>query len=62
MFEQNLQEIKNGIKYHKRNRKDLIKYYINKRLNDTLITYFKVLSSSVYALSIVDPEKVMKEI
>ena len=62
MFEQNLQEIKNSVKYYKRDRDGLMKYYIDKRLNESLTTYFKTLNSSVYALSVSDPVKVMKEI
>ena len=61
MFKDNLQEIKNDVQYYKRDRSKLITYYINKRLNDSLNSYFKQLNSSVYALSVSDPEKVMKE-
>ncbi len=61
MFKDNLQEIKNDVQYYKRDRSKLITYYINKRLNDSLTSYFKQLNSSVYALSVSDPEKVMKE-
>lgn len=62
MFEKNLQDIKSSIKYYKRDPNTLIKYYINERLNKSLVTYFKTLSSSVYSLSVSDPEKVIKEI
>ena len=61
MFKDNLQEIKNDVQYYKRDRSKLITYYINKRLNDSLTSYFKQLNSSVYALSVSDPEKVIKE-
>lgn len=61
MFEKNLLEIKNSIKYHKRDKEYLIKYFINKRLNDSLNSYYKALESSVYALSVKDPERVVKE-
>ena len=62
MFEENLQNIKSSIKYYRRDKSDLMKYYIDKRLTDSLTSYFKTLSSSVYALSVADPEKVVKEL
>ena len=62
MFEENLQNIKSSIKYYKRDRNELIKYYIDKRLNESLVSYFKTLNSSVYALTVSDPEKVVKEL
>ena len=61
MFEENLQTIKNSVKCYKRDRDGLMKYYIDKRLSESLVSYFKTLNSSVYALTISDPEKVMKE-
>ena len=62
MFEENLQNIKSSIKHYKRDRNELIKYYIDKRLNESLMSYFKTLNSSVYALTVSDPEKVVKEL
>lgn len=62
MFEENLQNIKNSVQYYKRDRNELMKYYIDKRLRDSLVSYFKTLNSSVYALSVSDPEKVVKEL
>lgn len=62
MFEKNLQEIKNDLKLHKRDKDTLIRFFINKRLNDSLNSYYKTLESSVYALSVSNPEKVIKEI
>lgn len=62
MFEENLQNIKNSVQYYKRDRNELMKYYIDKRLRDSLVSYFKTLNSSVYVLSVSDPEKVVKEL
>ena len=62
MFEKNLQEIKNDLKLHKRDKDTLIRFFINKRLNDSLNSYYKTLESSVYALSVSNPEKIIKEI
>lgn len=62
MFEKNLLNIKNDLKYHRRDRQYLIKYYITKRLNMSFTDYFKNLESSVYALAIADPSNVIKEI
>lgn len=62
MFEKNLQEIKNDLKLHKRDKDTLIRFFIDKRLNDSLNSYYKTLESSVYALSVSNPEKVIKEI
>ncbi len=61
MFEKNLLTIKNDLKYHKRDKDYLIKFFIQKRLNDSLSSYFKNLESSVYALVVANPEKVIKE-
>lgn len=62
MFEKNLQVLKNDIKYYRRDRDTLMKSYIEKRLNESLSSYFKTLKSSVYAISVSDPEKVIKEL
>ncbi len=62
MFEKNLLTIKSDLQYHHRNKTYLTKYYIQKRLNKSLSSYFKALESSVYALSVAKPEKVIKEI
>ena len=62
MFKDNLYIIKDDLELHKRNRSSLIKYYINKRLNDSLASYYKNLMSSVYALSVSDLDKVIKEL
>jgi len=59
MFEKNLQIIKNDIKYYKRDRDELIKYYITKRLNESLNSYYYSINRSSYALSVSDPEKVI---
>lgn len=56
-----LQDIKNSIKYHRRDKKQLMRSYIEKRLNESLNSYYKTLKSSVYALTVADPEKVLKE-
>ena len=61
MFEKNLLTIKNSLKYHKRDRAYLMKYFITKRLNVSFTDYFKNLESSVYALTVADPENVIKE-
>ena len=42
-----LYDIKNELNIFKRNKKDLIIYYINKRLNKSLETYYKTLVNSV---------------
>lgn len=62
MFKENLLLIKNDLKLYKRDKNTLIKFYINKRLNDSLVSYYKTLESSVYALSVSNPEKIIKEI
>lgn len=62
MFKKNLLSIKNDLKLHKRDKNTLIRFYINKRLNDSLTSYYKTLESSAYALSVSNPEKVIKEI
>ena len=61
MFEKNLLTLKNDLKYHHRNKEYLIKFFIQKRLNASLSSYFKNLESSVYALTVANPEKVIKE-
>ena len=61
MFEKNLLNIKNDLKYHKRDKEYLIKYFIAKRLNTSFTDYFKNLESSVYTLTIADPNCVIKE-
>ena len=61
MFEKNLLIIKNDLKYHRRDREYLMKYFIQKRLNTSLSSYFKQLESSVYAISVTNPEIVLKE-
>lgn len=61
MFEKNLLIIKNDLKYHRRDRKSLMKYFITKRLNVSFTDYFKNLESSVYTLTVADPERVIKE-
>ena len=40
MFEKNLLIIKNDLKYHKRDKDYLIRFFIQKRLNDSLSSYF----------------------
>lgn len=62
MFRENLQNLKSDIKYYKRDHDELMKMYINKRLNESLVSYFKTLNYSVYALSVSDPEKVVREL
>ena len=62
MFRENLQNLKSSIKYYKRDHDELMKMYINKRLNESLVSYFKTLNYSVYALSVSDPEKVVREL
>lgn len=61
MFKQNLLNLKHELQYHKRDRDYLMKHFIIKRLNVSLTTYFKNLESSVYTLSVADPERVIKE-
>lgn len=61
MFENNLLSIKNDLKYHKRSRNYLMKYFIQKRLNTSLSSYFKNLESSVYTITVSDPEVILKE-
>lgn len=62
MFEQNLLDIRKDCQFHKRDRQDLMKSYIEQRLTESLNSYYKTLSSSVYALSVAEPEKVVKEL
>ena len=62
MFEKNLHSIKNDLKYHKRDRNTLMSYFIKKRLNESLKSYYSSLESSVYALSVSNPEQVVKEL
>ena len=62
MFEKNLLTIKNDLQGHNRDRQDLLKFFITKRLNISLSTYFKNLESSVYAISVADPETVLKDL
>lgn len=62
MFEKNLLYLKQELKLHKRDREYLLKYYIQKRLNLSLSSYFKNLESSAYAISVADPNNVLKEL
>ena len=62
MFKENLLTIKKDLKYHKRNKDYLIKFFIQKRLNDSLSSYFKNLESSVYTLLESDTGRVIKEL
>lgn len=50
ILESRLQQILKDLNKHKRNRNDLTIYYINNRLNKSLITYSKELEDSSHAL------------
>lgn len=50
ILESRLQQILKDLNKHKRNRSDLTIYYINNRLNKSLITYSKELEDSSHVL------------
>lgn len=57
----NLNIIKEDLKGHRRNKRDLEKYYINKRLNESLSSYSKQLEYSIAYLNNRKAENVIKE-
>ena len=62
MFEKNLIDIKNDLQLHKREKDYLIKFFVNKRLNESLYNYIKDLNRSVRVLSNCSPDAVLKEL
>ena len=45
-----LQKLLEELSHYKRDRNDLLTYYINKRLNESLEVYYKELDESVHYL------------
>ena len=62
MLYNNLIRIKKDLYEHKRDPKSLTYYYINKRLNASLSSYYKQLTTSVSYLDNRKPENVIKEL
>ena len=62
MFEKNLRNIKDSVQYYKRDRDEVLAKCISIRLQKSLETYYKTLKSSAYALSVANPEDVIKDI
>lgn len=60
MFEKDLLNIKNKLSYRNRDRKELSKLYISKRLNKTIISYKQELESNINYLINRKPENVLK--
>lgn len=57
-----LMSIKSDLSKHHRNRSQLEKYYINKRLNECLNSYYKDLEYSLRYLDNRQPENVFKKL
>lgn len=53
--------LKSEMKKYHRDRTELVKYYINKRLNDSLASYYKDLEYSIKYLDNRQPENVFKK-
>jgi hypothetical protein len=60
MFEKDLLSIKSKLSYRNRDRKELSKLYISKRLNKTIISYKHELESNINYLINRKPENVLK--
>lgn len=62
MLYNNLIEIKKDLSYRHRDREKLNIYYVNERLNKSLITYYEDISRSVKYLNDRKPENVIKKL
>lgn len=60
MFEQELLNIENKLAVKHRDRKELSKYYVAKRLNKTIISYKHELESNIKYLMNRKPENILK--
>lgn len=53
--------LKSEMKKYHRDKTELVKYYINKRLNDSLTSYYKDLEYSIKYLDNRQPENIFKK-
>lgn len=56
-----LLNLKKELSYYHRNKEDLEKYYISKRLNDSLVSYYKDLEYSMKYLENRKEENIFKK-
>lgn len=61
-FKHNLNKILEELSDYKKDNAKLIEYYINKRLNDSLVTYYDTLQKSVDFFASKDELKVLKKL
>ena len=62
MFKSNLYNIQADLKEHHRPRNQLLEYFIQQRLAQSLHTYYKEISTSTQYLSSKNPVRVIKEL
>ena len=62
MSEEILIKMLSNIKNHQRNPDQLFEYYVQKRLDKSLQTYYKQLMSSFSSLSSYDEKNVLKQL
>lgn len=62
MLKAYLYNIQRDLQQHHRSKSQLLEYYIQKRLSQSLHTYYNELSNSVQTLSSKNPVKVIKEL
>lgn len=61
-FEQRLQVALDDLSQYKRDKSELLPYYVNMRLTKSLQTYYSELNSSIQYLYNKDPIKVVKKL
>lgn len=62
MFKENIQNIKNDLNKHHRDRSQLTLIYIQQRLNKSLNSYYNDLTNSVNYISNRKPESVLRKL
>ena len=64
MFEipANYKRILSELNFHKRDKNEILQYYINKRLNDSLQTYYHELAAEMDSLAHRNELKVMRNV